>query len=118
MALSDADVNKIQWAVWSYTNKKLTSMDAYAHLRDTGLEKQIRAEQATHTALLKQVLAGQSGLTEAAITAAVAEGVRQATPPVEEIAAAVAAAVDHDLDVEAVTAALREFYGGALGAGA
>jgi peptidoglycan hydrolase-like protein with peptidoglycan-binding domain len=111
MPLSDADVNKIRWSIWSYTNENLTTMDAYAHLRDTGLEKQIRAEQATHTALLKQLLAGQSDLTESDITAAVAEGVRQAIPSPEELAAAVAAAVDHDLDTAAVTEALREVLG-------
>lgn len=72
----------------------------------------IRAEQATQTALLKQLLAAQSELTEAEIAAAVAEGVRQAMPSVEQIAAAVAAAVDHDLDTAAVVAALREVLGG------
>jgi peptidoglycan hydrolase-like protein with peptidoglycan-binding domain len=109
--------DEVAVAVWRYKNKSLTTRDAYAFLRDTAAAQQIRTEQATHTALLKQVLAGQSGLSEAEIAAAVAEGVRQATPPLEDLAAAVAAAVDHDLDVEAVTAALREFYGGALGAG-
>lgn len=74
------------------------------------------AEQAAQTALLKQILAKQSGLTEAQVAAAVRAGVEQALPSVDEIAAAVAAAVDHDLDVEAVKTALREFYG-ALGAG-
>jgi hypothetical protein len=74
----------------------------------------IRTEQATQTALLKQLLAKQSGLTEAQVAAAVAEGVRQSLPTVEEIAAAVAAAVDHDLDVAAVSEALREFYAGRL----
>jgi hypothetical protein len=113
MAITDADVLKI----WGYTNPSLTKMDAYAILRDKGLEQQIRAEQSKQTALLQQVLASQSDLTEQEITAAVAEGVRQATPPVEEIAAAVAAAVDHDLDVEAVTAALLEFYGRAVSTG-
>jgi hypothetical protein len=81
----------------------------------------IRAEQATHTALLKQLLAAQSGLSEAQITAAVAQGVRQAMPSVEELAGAVAAAVDHDLDTAAVEEALRNVLGGVdetTGAGA
>jgi peptidoglycan hydrolase-like protein with peptidoglycan-binding domain len=72
----------------------------------------LAAEQAKQTALLQQLAAGQSGLTEAKIAAAVAEGVRQAVPTAEELAAAVAAAVDHDLDTAAVVAALREVLGG------
>jgi hypothetical protein len=104
MAITDADVLKI----WSYNNPNLTKMDAYAILRDKGLEQQIRAEQAKHTALLQQVLAAQSNLTEAEISAAVAEGVRQAVPSPEALAAAVAAAVDHELDVAAATEALRQ----------
>jgi peptidoglycan hydrolase-like protein with peptidoglycan-binding domain len=113
MAITNADVLKI----WGYTNTALTKMDAYAILRDKGLEQQIRAEQSKQTVLLQQILAGQSELTEAEITAAVAEGVRQATPPVEELAAAVAAAVDHDLDPAAVTEALRAVLGSLDGAG-
>lgn len=73
--------------------------------------RSIKAQQATQETLLKQILAGQSGLTEAQITAAVAEGVRQSVPSAEDLAAAVAAAVDHDLDTAAVTEALREVLG-------
>jgi len=73
--------------------------------------QKIAAEQAKQTALMKSIAAGQSGLTEDAITAAVAEGVRQAIPSPEELATAVAAAVDHDLDTAAVAAALREVLG-------
>lgn len=72
----------------------------------------IRTEQAKQSALLQQILAKQSGLTQAQVTAAVAAGVAQAMPSPEELAAAVAAAVDHDLDTAAVTAALREVLGG------
>jgi hypothetical protein len=104
MAITDADVLKI----WGYTNTALTKMDAYAILRDKGLEQQIRAEQSKQTALLQQVLAAQSNLTEAEISAAVAEGVRQSVPSPESLAAAVAAAVDHELDVAAATEALRQ----------
>jgi hypothetical protein len=104
MAITDADVLKI----WGYTNTALTKMDAYAILRDKGIEQQIRAEQSKQTALLQQVLAAQSNLTEAEISAAVAEGVRQAVPSPESLAAAVAAAVDHELDVAAATEALRQ----------
>jgi peptidoglycan hydrolase-like protein with peptidoglycan-binding domain len=75
------------------------------------------AEQAKQTALMSQLVADRSDLTEEAIAAAVAEGVRQAVPSPEELAAAVAAAVDHDLDTEAVVAALREVLGGLDGAG-
>lgn len=107
MAITDADVLKI----WAYTNSKLTRMDAYALLRDKGLEQQIRAEQSKQTALLQQVLAAQSDLSEEQITAAVAEGIRQAMPSPEELAAAVAEAVDHDLDTAAVTEALRQVLG-------
>jgi peptidoglycan hydrolase-like protein with peptidoglycan-binding domain len=77
----------------------------------------IAAEQAKQTALLQQLAAGQSGLTEAKIAAAVAAGVRQVVPSAEELADAVAAAVDHDLDTAAVVAALREVLGGLDGAG-
>jgi len=81
----------------------------------------IASEQAKQTALLGKLLADQSDLTEEAIVAAVAEGVRQAMPSVEEIATAVAAAVDHDLDTAAVEEALRTVLGGVdetTGAGA
>jgi len=81
----------------------------------------VKAEQAKQTVLLQQILAKQSGLTQAQVAAAVADGVRQAMPSVEEIAAAVAAAVDHDLDTAAVEEALRNVLGGVdetTGAGA
>jgi hypothetical protein len=107
MAITDADVLKI----WGYKNIALTKMDAYAILRDKGLEQQIRAEQAKQTVLMQQLLAAQSDLTEAEIAAAVAAGVAEALPSVEELAAAVAAAVDHDLDTAAVAEALREVLG-------
>lgn len=68
----------------------------------------LAAEQAVQRALLNQLVAKQSGLTEAQVTAAVAEGVRQAMPSPEELAAAVAAAVDHELDVDAAAEALRQ----------
>lgn len=74
-----------------------------------------RAEQAVQTALLRQLAASQSDLTEAEVAAAVEEGIRRALPSAEEIAEVVAAAVDHELDVAAVVAALREFYGAAIG---
>lgn len=74
--------------------------------------QKIAAEQAKQTALMGKILASKSGLSEAEITAAVAEGVRQAIPSAEELATAVAAAVDHDLDTAAVAAALREVLGG------
>lgn len=71
-----------------------------------------RTEQAAQTALLKQIAAGQSGLSEEAIAAAVADGVKRALPDVSELAAAVAEAVDHDLDTAAVEEALRRVLGG------
>jgi peptidoglycan hydrolase-like protein with peptidoglycan-binding domain len=115
MAITDADVLKI----WAYTNPALTKMDAYAILRDKGLEQQIRAEQSKQTVLLQQVLSAQSNLTEAQIAAAVQAGVRAALPSVSDLAMAVAAAVDHELDTAAVEAALREVLGGVdNGAGA
>jgi N-acetyl-anhydromuramyl-L-alanine amidase AmpD len=79
-----------------------------------------RTEQAKQTALLKQLLAGQSGLTEEQITAAVAAGVRDAINPAE-LAAAIAEGLDHELDVataqQAVEAALRHLLGGVNEAG-
>jgi hypothetical protein len=113
MAITDADVLKI----WGYTNPSLTKMDAYAILRDKGLEQQIRAEQSKQTALLQQVLAAQSDLTEAEIAAAVKAGVEAALPSVSDLAAAVAAAVDHELDTAAVEAALRTVLGSVDGVG-
>lgn len=108
MPLTDTDVRKI----WAYRNPSLTDRDAYAFLRDAAIAHQVRTEQAAHTALLKQILAAQSNLTEQEITAAVAEGVRQGVPSPEELAAAVAATVDHELDVAAAAAALRQVLGG------
>lgn len=113
MALTNADVLKI----WSYTNPALTKMDAYAILRDKGLEQQIRSEQVKQTALLQQVVASQSNLTEAQIAAAVQAGVAAALPSVADLAAAVAAAVDHELDTAAVEAALRTVLGSVDGVG-
>lgn len=118
MPISDADVNKIRSSIWSYTNKALTGRDAYAQLRDSDGTLALKSTLAAQTALIKQVLAGQSGLSEAEITAAVEEGVRQAIPSPEELAAAVAAAVDHDLDVAAAAQALREVLGSVDEAGA
>lgn len=107
MPLTDADVRKF----WAYKNEALTRRDAYAQLRDSDGTLAIKSTLAAQTALIKQLAAAQSGLTAEQVTAAVAEGVRQAIPSPEELAAAVAAAVDHDLDTAAVTEALREVLG-------
>lgn len=103
--------------VWRYTNKSLTSRDAYAQLRESDGSLAIKKEIAAQSALLKQMAAAQSGLTVEQVTAAVKAGVREAMPSPEELAAAVAAAVDHELDVAAAAAALREVLGSLDGPG-
>jgi hypothetical protein len=99
------------WGVKSLTVEKAIA-DGYVYDRNASDKaNKIYEGQAVQTALLEQLLAGQSGLTEAQIAAAVADGVRQAMPTPEALAAAVAAAVDHDLDTAAVAEALREVLG-------
>lgn len=97
--------------VWRYRNEKITDRDAYSHLRGNDMDRKLMSGQATQTALLKQLLANQSGLTEADIAAAVEAGVSAAMPDVAELAQAVADAVDHELDTAAVEAALRTVLG-------
>jgi peptidoglycan hydrolase-like protein with peptidoglycan-binding domain len=109
--LNPTDYTEKRWGVKTLNvGKALT--DTYTYARNASdYASAAVAEQAKQTALLKQLAAGQSGMTEEAITAAVAAGVRQAIPSAEELATAVAAAVDHDLDTAAVAAALREVLG-------
>lgn len=67
-------------------------------------------ELATQRALLEQLLAQQSGLTEAQITAAVAAGVGAALDP-DALADALAERIDPQIDRAAVAAALRDVLG-------
>jgi peptidoglycan hydrolase-like protein with peptidoglycan-binding domain len=113
MPLTDDEIRRF----WAYKNASITNRDAYAHLIESNGVLALKTALAAQTALLKQIASSRSSLTAEQVTAAVAAGVQQAMPPVEELAAAVAAAVDHDLDVEAVAEAMREFYSGALGVG-
>lgn len=100
-----------QGVSYSGTKWKASFVLASLHYYELLNSAKLAAEQAKQTALLKTLAAAQSGLTEEVITAAVAEGVRQAIPSAEELAAAVAAAVDHELDVAAAAQALREVLG-------
>lgn len=88
----------------------------YGHARQA--KDLVRAEAAAAAqrhaaamALLQQIAAGQAGLTEEQIEAAVKRGVASAVPAPEVIAAAIAERLDHDLDTAAVAAALREVLG-------
>lgn len=104
--------------VWRYKNEPITRRDAYAQLLNADGVLALQSTLAAQTALIKQLASAQSGLTAEQISAAVADGVRQAIPSPEALAAAVAAAVDHDLDVAAAAEALREVLGSLDGAGA
>lgn len=114
MPLTDTDVRRI----WAYRNETITRRDAYAQLLNADGVLALQSTLAAQTALIKQLAAAQSGLTAEQISAAVANGVRQAIPSPESLAAAVAAAVDHDLDVAAAAEALRQVLGSLDGAGA
>lgn len=121
----DVDLtDKIKLTSWAKDQYKLSEIPVSAALGEGWIYSRAASdragalliEQAAQTALLRQIAAGQSGLSEEAIAAAVEAGVRRVVPSAEAIAAAVAAAVDHELDTAAVVAALREVLGSLDGA--
>jgi peptidoglycan hydrolase-like protein with peptidoglycan-binding domain len=71
MPLSDADVNKIRSSIWSYTNKDLTTRDAYAHLRDGAIGHQVLAEVKAGKLREEAILAALKGVDTKAVIAAV-----------------------------------------------
>lgn len=84
-----------------------------AHMRGQRFQdnRDLRRSLATQEVLLRQLVAGQSGLTEQQVEAAVTAGVRAAIDSAE-LAAAIAEQLDPQVDVAAVEAALRSVLGG------
>lgn len=92
--------------------QKIAAEQAAAKKRDEAiLAKLTGADTATILDAINQ-RAAEDAERDAALLAEAAASVRAALPTVEEMAAAVAAAVDHDLDTAAVEEALRNVLGG------
>lgn len=125
--------------VWRYKNPALTSLDAYAYLRDTAaVLTELKAGRLREEAILAAVkglntqsviaavnaAAAADAQRDAALLAEAAETIRAALDPAV-LVAEIAEGLDHELDIEAaeraVETALRKVFGeldGAAGAGA
>jgi len=92
--------------------QEIRAEQAAAKLRDEAILKAIKGVDTKAILSAIDTRAAEDASRDAVLMAEAAAAVKAALPSVEELAAAVAAAVDHDLDTAAVAAALREVLGG------
>lgn len=107
--------DKIKLTSWAQNQYKLKEIPVSAALGEGWIYSRaasdragaLLVEQAKHTALLGQIAAGQSGLSEESIAAAIREGVKAALPSAAEMAREIGAELDGALDEAAAERAFE-----------